>query len=324
MKKIIKSILVLTVSLLTISFTNVQAQETYSVALVQLVSHPSLDDIAEGIYEGLAEAGYVEGDNLEVDFYNIEGDLNLLSTVAQQAVSKNPDLIITIATQTTQAFQNVTSDIPIIMSGITDPLAAKLVADLEEPGANITGVSNKVSFEEQLDLLLELKPEVEKIGMIYTTSEDNTTSEIQQAAEIAEAAGFEVQVEGISSTIDLSLVAENLAADVDAIYIGSDNTIASAFENLVTITDQFSIPVFSTVDTFVQQGALSAVAINQKDIGLETATIAAEVLEGADPATYPVFYFTELDAVINYETAAKLGISVPEELDLIDIKDRFN
>lgn len=328
MKKIVK--IIITVLMLLTVFNpakqKAKAEENYSIAIIQLVSHPSLDSIVEGIYEGLEARGYVEGENLTVNFQNAEGDLNLLSTIAQQVVSEQPNLIIPVATPTAQAVQNVTSDIPIVMSAITDPVAANLVDDLESPGANITGVSDKVSYEDQFELIGQLIPEATKIGMIYTTSEDNSEAEIQQAAEVAESLGYEVQIEGIASTLDMQLVAENLASQVDAIFIGSDNTIASAFENLVTTTDKVGIPVFSTVDTFVQQGALSAVAINQKDIGILSAEVAADILEGADVASYGVRFIEELQAVINYDTAQLLGIEIPSELkdSVVDVNERLS
>lgn len=108
-----------------------KAQEEYSIAIIQYISHPSLDAIVDGIYEGLEARGYVEGENLTVNYQNAEGDINLLSTIAQQVVSEQPDLIIPVATPSAQAVQNVTSDIPIVMSAITDPIAANLIDDLE-------------------------------------------------------------------------------------------------------------------------------------------------------------------------------------------------
>lgn len=330
MKKIINGIITVVMLLaFSISTGTVQmakAQEEASIAIIQLVSHPSLDDITEGIYEGLEARGYVEGENLTVDFQNAEGDINLLSTISQQVVSNQPDLIIAIATPTAQSVQNVTSDIPIIMSAITDPIAAGLIDDLEQPGANMTGVSDKVSYDDQFELILEIYPELENIGMIYTTSEDNSEAEIEQAAAVAETYGLNVTIEGIASTLDMQLVAENLASQVDAIFVGSDNTIASAFENLVNVTDQAGIPVFTTVDTFVAQGALSAVAINQKDTGLLTAEVAADVLEGAETKDYPVRFLEDLQPVVNFETAERLGIELSDELTdkLVDITERIS
>ncbi|MGO1822080.1 MAG: ABC transporter substrate binding protein [Ruoffia tabacinasalis] len=330
MKKLQKFILTMVaLALVIVSSTTTKevfAQEdSLDVAVVQLVTHSSLDDIRQGVYDGLAEHGYTEGENLTINYQNAEGDLNILSTIAQSVVAEEPDMIFAITTPVAQAFQNVTSDIPIIMTGVTDPVSAGIVDDLENPGENITGASDAVPYEDQFELLLQLKPDVQKVGMIYTTSEDNSLAETEQAAAVAEEMGLEVQIEGIASTMDMQLVAQTLASEVDAIYVGSDNTIASAFETLLDATDAAGIPVFTTVDVMVGQGALSAVAINQKDIGLLAADVAKEIIDGANPGETPVQFLEELQSVINFETADRLGIEVPEELasEVMDINDRL-
>lgn len=330
MKKLQKLILAMVaLALVVVSSTTTKeafAQEdSLDVAVVQLVTHSSLDDIRQGVYDGLAEHGYTEGENLTINYQNAEGDLNILSTIAQSVVAEEPDMIFAITTPVAQAFQNVTSDIPIIMTGVTDPVSAGIVDDLENPGENITGASDAVPYEDQFELLLQLQPDVQKVGMIYTTSEDNSLAETEQAAAVAEEMGLEVQIEGIASTMDMQLVAQTLASEVDAIYVGSDNTIASAFETLLDATDAAGIPVFTTVDVMVGQGALSAVAINQKDIGLLATDVAEEIIDGANPGETPVRFLDELQPVINFETADRLGIEVPEELasEVMDIKDRL-
>lgn len=330
MKKLQKLILAMVaLALVIVSSTTTKevfAQEdSLDVAVVQLVTHSSLDDIRQGVYDGLAEHGYTEGENLTINYQNAEGDLNILSTIAQSVVAEEPDMIFAITTPVAQAFQNVTSDIPIIMTGVTDPVSAGIVDDLENPGENITGASDAVPYEDQFELLLQLQPDVQKVGMIYTTSEDNSLAETEQAAAVAEEMGLEVQIEGIASTMDMQLVAQTLASEVDAIYVGSDNTIASAFETLLDATDAAGIPVFTTVDVMVGQGALSAVAINQKDIGLLAADVAKEIIDGANPGETPVRFLDELQPVINFETADRLGIEIPDELasEVMDIKDRL-
>ncbi|MBF6977707.1 ABC transporter substrate-binding protein [Aerococcaceae bacterium zg-BR22] len=298
----------------TVSHFTVHAKETLNVAIVQLVSHPSLDDIVEGVKKGLADAGYKEGDNLSVDFYNAEGDMNLLSSIAETVVNKKPDVIYAVTTPVAQFMADATSEIPIILAGITDPVGAKLVDSLEKPGRNITGVSDKVSYEQQFELLKELQPDVKTVGMLYTTNEDSSLAELKEAAEVAKKFGIEAKIEGIDSTLDMQLVAENLAGKVDAIFVGSDNTIASAFETLLDATDAAKIPIFSTVDTFVKQGALSAVAINQRDIGIQAALMGVDVFNGKHPGNMPIQHVEKLVSVINSKTAEFLSIELSDAL----------
>lgn len=309
-------IAILVLSPLMAFFPNkpVLAQDKIKVAIIQLVSHPSLDEIVEGVKEGLEAAGYKEGRNLEIDHQNAEGDMNLLTSIADTVMNKEPDIIFAVTTPVAQAFAHSNTDIPIILTGITDPVGSGLVDSLEKPGANITGVTDAVSFEQQFELILSLQPKLKKIGMLYSTSEDAALAELEKAAEVAKSLGIETVIQGIDSTLDMQLVAENLASDVEAIFIGSDNTIASAIDTLLDITDQAGIPVFTTVDRFVSQGAVSAVAIQQKEIGLQSAQMAVDVLKGATPATTPVQSIENLRKVYNSKAAEKLNISISDDV----------
>ncbi len=315
MKKFITSILALVITLTVLPLQTIFAQEdNLSVAIVQLVSHPSLDEIHNGVIEGLAEIGYTEGDNLEVNSQNAEGDINLLNTIAQQVVSEEPDIIFAITTPVSQAFQNATDTIPVLLSGVTDPVGAKLVDSIEEPGANITGVSDQMPLDIQFELIKEILPEAKKIGFMYTTNEDNSQLEVEAAAKAAEELGYETQIEGISSALDIQMVASNLAQQVDAMFIGADNNIASSFETLLDATDAENIPVFSTIELMISQGALGGVAIDQKQIGYQAGVLAKEIIDGKEPHEIPVQFVEDLQTLINPETLKTLNIELPESL----------
>lgn len=316
--KQIMVVITLLASILVASFsqlnTKAYAEEAINIAIVQFVSHPSLDQIVQGIKDELAANNYVEGENLTIDFHNAEADINLLGTIAEQVVSQEPDLIFAVTTPVSQAFQNQTSDIPIIMAGVTDPVAAGLVENVDKPGENITGTSDAFPLEKHFSLMLQIDPEIKKIGMIYTSSEDNAQAEIESAKEVAEDMGLEVVIEGIATTLDMQMVAENLSSQVDAIYVGSDNTIASAFETLLDATDRMDIAIYPSVDNMVEQGGLAAVAITQADLGIEAARIAVEVLNGTAIGDIPIHFVENLRLVYNSDTADRLNIEIPDEL----------
>lgn len=305
-------------SILVSGFTqfNVKAhaEDSLDIAIVQFVSHPSLDQIVQGIKDELAANDYVEGENLTIEFHNAEADINLLGTIAEQVVSQEPDLIFAVTTPVSQAFQNQTSDIPIIMAGVTDPVSAGLVENVEKPGENITGTSDAFPLEKHFDLMLQIDPDIKKIGMIYTSSEDNAQAEIESAKEVAEGMGLEVVIEGIATTLDMQMVAENLSSQVDAIYVGSDNTIASAFETLLDATDRMDIAVYPSVDNMVEQGGLAAVAINQADLGIEAARIAIQVLNGTSIGDIPIHFVENLRLVYNSDTAERLNVEISVDL----------
>ncbi|UUX34442.1 ABC transporter substrate-binding protein [Fundicoccus culcitae] len=317
MKKLLKFALV-SILLLTTLFINVtkivNAQEdTLTVGIVQLVSHPSLDQIVSGIYEGLEEQGYIEGENLTVDFNNAQGDINLLSQIAEGIVHNEPDLIFAVTTPVAQAFQHLTTDIPIIMVGVTDPLSAGLVENLDQPEANITGVSDMAPIEEQFDLLIDLFPEVTSVGMIYTTSEDNSLADVEAAKAIAEERGLEFTAEGISASLDMQLVAENLASKAEVIYVGSDNTVASAFGTLLNVTDKYQIPVFTSVYEMIEQGAFAGVTIEQKQVGVLAAEQAVLIANGQAISETPIAYVTELNSVYRSDVLEQLGLEIDRE-----------
>lgn len=316
--KQITVVITLLASILVASFsqlnTKAYAEEAINIAIVQFVSHPSLDQIVQGIKDELAANNYVEGENLTIDFHNAEADINLLGTIAEQVVSQEPDLIFAVTTPVSQAFQNQTSDIPIIMAGVTDPVAAGLVENVDKPGENITGTSDAFPLEKHFSLMLQIDPEIKKIGMIYTSSEDNAQAEIESAKEVAEDMGLEVVIEGIATTLDMQMVAENLSSQVDAIYVGSDNTIASAFETLLDATDRMDIAIYPSVDNMVEQGGLAAVAITQADLGIEAARIAVEVLNGEAIGDIPIHFVENLRLVFNSDTADRLNIEIADEL----------
>ncbi|MDT2767528.1 ABC transporter substrate binding protein [Globicatella sulfidifaciens] len=312
--KLFTTLLALTVMMsLSINIHIASAKKEAKVAIIQLVSHPSLDQIVLGIKEGLAEGGYQEGDNLTIEFHNAEGDMNLLGSIADTVIHNQPDLIFAVTTPVAQAVADATTETPIVLAGITDPLAASLVKSLDQPGGNITGVSDAVQFEEQFDLIVQLQPDLKTLGMLYTTSEDNSLAELKKAEVVAEKYNIETTITGIDSTLDMQLVAENLAKQVDAIFVGSDNSIASSIDTLLDVTDKAGIPVFTTIDSFVEKGALSAIAINQKSIGIQSAEMGIDILKGQNPAEMPIQLVTNKQPVYNYETAEKLGITIDEQ-----------
>ena len=316
MKKIIKLVVALTIVLAVLPVRNLMAtsHETLKVAIVQLVSHPALDQITEGIKEGLVGKGYQEGKNLEIDFQNAEGDMSLLSNISELVVSKKPDVIFAVTTPVAQSLQQTTHEIPIILAGITDPVGAKLVDSLEKPGGNITGVSSAAPLEQQFDLMKEFPIKIERLGMVYTTSEDNSKAEVEAAKKLAEAAGMEVVIETVATASDVFDVAESLSSKVDAILVPSDNTIASSVDTFLDAADRAKIPVFPTFDDMVKKGGLASVAINQKGMGIQAAEIAYDILKGAPISEYAIQNAKDTDRVVNIKTATHLGIDIPKEL----------
>jgi putative ABC transport system substrate-binding protein len=294
--------------------TDPSTEETFRIGILQTTSHPSLDEIREGTIEGLAEQGYIEGDNIEVIFQNAQGDQSLLNTMAGDMVESNLDLLIGIATPAQQALANATSEIPIVMGAVADPVGAGLVSSLDEPGGNVTGVQNRTPVEDQIELALDAFPEATRIGLLYSSGEDNAAYESQRATEVIESLGAEAVPYTVSNTNELQQMVGSMVTEVDLIYLPVDNTIASAFDVVVQEATQANIPLVPTVDLMIAQGGLLTVGINQFDMGVETGRLSAQLLEGADPATTPVFVMDQGEILVNPDQAETLGVNLPESI----------
>ena len=245
-------------------------KDDLKIAIVQLVSHPSLDQINQGIQEQLKSKGYVVGENLFMEEYNAQGDMTLLNTLSKKVVQSQPDYIFAITTPVAQALQKNTKDIPIVLAGITDPVASKLVQSNEKPGDNISGISDYIPVKKQIEFIQEEFEQAKTIGFIYSTNEDNSQVEINEAKATAEQFGFQTKVMGISNSQDMQRVANKLSQEVDVIYTGSDNLIASSYDILVQVSETQHVPLISPVKELIDKGAYGGIAIDQKEIGTKS------------------------------------------------------
>ncbi|MDR0922243.1 MAG: ABC transporter substrate-binding protein [Lactobacillales bacterium] len=292
-----------------------QEEKVKTVGVLQFVSHPALDEIYKGIKSGLKEEGYTVGKNLKIDFQNGQADQSKLTTMSQQLEEKNPDVLIGIATPAAQALANTTKDIPILLGAITDPVAAGLVKNEEHPGGNITGVSDKAPIKAQIELALQLLPNAKTVGILYSSSEDNSKSQVEELEKVGKELGLTVKAYAVPSTNEITTTVDVMGGEVDFIYLPTDNTIASAMQTVVEQANKTKTPVIPTVDTQVEQGGLATIGINQFDLGVETGKMAAKILKGeATPETTPIFSFKTGDLIINTKQAEFLGIDIPKDI----------
>lgn len=297
-------------------------KETYRVGVLQLVSHPALDQIYEGIKEGLADEGLEEGKNLKLLFQNGQGDQSKLNTMSQQLVQDKADVLVGIATPAAQALDNNVKkkDIPIVLGAITDPKGAGLVASNDKPGANITGVSDQPPVGEIIQLAKKLLPNAKKVGMLYSSSEMNSQFQVAEATKKAESLGLEVVNKPVATTNEVSQTVQVLAQEVDFVFIPLDNTIANAMETVSQEATKQKLPVFPSVETMVEQGGVATVGISQKELGVQTGKMAAKIAKGeSDPATTPIYTFSKGETIVNRAQAELFGINV-DQLDSDDIR----
>lgn len=286
---------------------DLKAEAIKKVGIVQPVDHASLDTIRECAIEGLKEAGYVEGENLEIYYENALGDTSNLNSICNQFVADDVDVIVAIATPAAQAAAAATSDIPIVFDAVADPIGAKLVEDLDAPSGNITGTSHMIPVDKVFEFCKELTPEVKTIGFLYTSSEVSSQSTIEKAKEAAPKYDYSYIESTITSVSELQQAAEILADQVDAIYVPNDNTIASAMTVLGEVGREKKIPIYVGADSMVQDGGYANVGVSFEELGIESGKMIGEILDGKKPSDIPVKRFDDFQKIINKTTAEKIG-----------------
>lgn len=284
------------------------------IGVIQLVEHEALDKSYEGFKEGLKESGFEEGKNLVLDYNNAQGDQSNTTTIAQKLVNNRPDLIFAIATPAAQAVANQTSEIPIVVTAVTDPAVSGLVDTNEAPGGNVTGTSDLTPIKDQIALLKELLPEAKKVGIMYTSSEDNSILQAEMATKEVEAVGLDAEVYTVSKTEDIMAVTQSVVGNIDVLYIPTDNLLAANMSAVSQITTPAGIPIIVGDIGMMTDGGLATKGLDYFELGKQTGVMAAEILNGADPAKMAIEYQTDPKLVINKELAEELKITIPQAL----------
>lgn len=282
------------------------------IGVIQLVRHDALDAAYNGFVEGLAEAGYVDGENIVIDLQNAQGEIANTNTIASKLVNDKNDVILAIATPAAQAVANATTDIPVLFTAVTDPVEAGLVDSVEAPGGNITGTSDLTPVADQIDLLKKFVPEAKTIGVIYCSNEPNSEVQARIAKEKIESLGLTYKEFTVSESNQIQQVVTTAVSQVDAIYVPTDNMLASAMVQVSTIATENKIPIIGGEEGQVTNGALASYGVNYHTLGKMTAAQAVKILEGTDPATMPVEYQQQHELSINEETLKQLELTIPE------------
>lgn len=316
MKKMISVLLLTLVVAMAITPGLTAAQDkVIKIGVLQLVEHAALDAAYQGFIDSLTEDGYIDGKNIEVDYQNAQADQANLMTMSERFVKDDVDLILAIATPAAQAVAAATTKIPILITAVTDPVAAKLADSMEKPGMNVTGTTDAGPIDKQLALLQEMFPEIKTLGIIYNSSEVNSEVQAKQAEEIAKPMGWDVRFGTITSVNDIEQVALSMVGKVQAIYAPTDNTIASAMPNLVKVAEEKKIPIMCGEPGMVEAGGLVSIGIDYYKLGFQTGKMAVKILKGeAEPSTMPIESLTDADIVINLDFAKAIGYEVSQEL----------
>ena len=289
--------------------------ESYRIGIGQFAEHGSLDNCREGFLLGLAEEGIVEGENLTVEYDNANADGSISNQIMQSYVGADMDLICAIATPIAQSAYAVTrdTDIPVIYTAVTDPLAAELVTEDGTPVGNISGTSDKLPVREQLEMIRAILPYAKTVGILYTTSEANSESSVAEYKELAGEYGFEIYEIGIGTQADIPIAADTMIANADCITMITDNTVVASLPVILEKAGAAGIPVFGSEIEQVKLGCVAAMGLDYTELGKQTGRMAAKVLKGEASATELPYEIIEGASFYgNSKAAGDLGIELPE------------
>lgn len=314
MKKILIGMSMLAALALT-GCTKKTDAKVLKIGVIQLVEHPALDSSYKGFVDGLAEAGFVDGKNIVIDYQNAQGEQANCVTIANKLVNDKDDLILAIATPAAQAVANLTTEIPILVTAVTDPQSANLVKSNEKPDTNVSGTSDLTPVNAQISLLKKIVPNAKTVGLMYCSSEQNSVFQIEIAKKSCAENGLEFIEGSVSNSNEIQQVTQSLVGKVDAIYIPTDNMLAAGMATVAMVANEAKLPVVVGEGGMVASGGLCTYGINYYELGKQTATQAVDILKnGANPKDMPIQYLEKCDFTKNENTEKALGITLPDNL----------
>lgn len=283
------------------------------VGVIQLIENGAFNDMKDGFIEELRAKGYTE-DKCDIVVKSAQGDTATLNTICQEMVDSRMDLVATIATPATQAMVNMDSDIPVVFISVSAPVAAGVTSSMEKPDKNATGTSNAIPVSDIFNLSDSLTPGNKTYGLIYNTGEVNSVNTVKDAKSYLNGKGLKYVEAVVTNSSEIQQAAESLVGSVDAIFVPNDSVVQSGMAQITEITRKNKIPVYACSATTVQSGAFATVAMNDKQIGSQSADMAVEILGGRKVADVPSVVVPASGTVINQNTMEALGVTIPDSV----------
>jgi len=289
------------------------AQEK-SVAVTAIVEHPALDSVRDGVQTALKAAGFEVGKNLKWQYQSAQGNTGTAAQIARKFIGDKPDAIVAIATPSAQAVVAATKSVPVVFSAVTDPVAAKLVPSWEASKGNVTGVSDLLALDKQIELIKQVVPNAKRVGMVYNPGEANSVVVVKQLQELLPKQGMTLVEASAPRSVDVSSAARSLVGKVDVIYTNTDNNVVSAYEALVKVGQDAKLPLVASDTDSVKRGAIAALGINYRDLGEQTGRMVARILKGEKPGDIKPETSTKLELFVNPTAAEKQGVKLSDAL----------
>ena len=285
-----------------------------SVAVTAIVEHPALDAVRDGVKDELKEEGFEAGKNLKWEYQSAQGNTGTAAQIARKFVGDKPDAIVAIATPSAQALVAATKSIPVIYSGVTDPVAAQLVKDWKASGTNVTGVSDLLELDKQVELIKRVVPNAKRVGMVYNPGEANSAVVVKALKELLSKSGMTLVEAAAPRSVDVGSAAKSLIGKVDVIYTNTDNNVVSAYEALVKVGNDAKIPLVASDTDSVKRGAIAALGVNYYDLGRQTGKVVGRILKGEKPGDIPSATSSKLELFVNTAAAQKQGVTLAPDL----------
>lgn len=283
------------------------------VAVTAIVEHPALDAVRDGVKEALIKEGFEEGKNLKWRYQSAQGNTGTAAQIARQFIGEKPDAIVAIGTPSAQALVAATKTIPIVYSAVTDPIAAQLVKSLDGSGTNVTGSSDALELEKQVDLIKQVVPQAKRVGIVYNPGEANSSVVVKQLKELLPKSGMTLVEASAPRSVDVGSAARSLVGKVDVIYTNTDNNVVSAYEALVKVGNESRIPLIAADTDSVKRGAIAALGVSYKGLGEQAGVIVARILKGEKPGDIPSETAKVLELFVNPAAAQKQGVKLSDE-----------
>ncbi|WP_175690436.1 ABC transporter substrate-binding protein [Burkholderia anthina] len=295
------------------AFALAGAAHAQTVKVLSIVDHPALDAIRDGVRAELKAEGYGD-DKLKWEYQSAQGNTGTAAQIARKFVGDQPDVIVAIATPAAQSVVAATRSVPVVYSGVTDPVAAQLVKGWGPSGTNVTGVSDKLPLDRQVALIKQVVPKAKTVGMVYNPGEANSVVVVKALKEILAKQGMTLKEAAAPRTVDIGPAAKSLIGKVDVIYTNTDNNVVSAYEALVKVANEAKIPLVAGDTDSVKRGGIAALGINYGDLGRQTGKVVARILKGEKPGAIASETSNNLELFVNTGAAAKQGVTLSPEL----------
>lgn len=312
-KKSLAMVLGLALGMGFVAPTTALADNKY-VAITSIVEHPALDAFKDGVVEALDAEGFKQGENLRVKYQTAQGNTGTAAQIARQYIGEGPDVIVAIGTPSAQAVVAATKSIPVVFGAITDPVAAQLVKDRGPSGTNVTGMSDELPLKASLELIKKTLPKAQKVGLVYNPGEINSKIVVEQLKVMMPEYGLTLVEAAAPRTVDVSSAARNLVGKADVIFSTTDNNVIATYESLTKVSLASKLPLIASDTGSVERGAIAALGVNYKQLGMQAGQMVARILNGENPGDIAWETSDQLEIHLNKKIADQIGFEFSEEL----------